>query len=161
MPTELIKYLPQQWVGLLAIVLIGVYAVSIVAERSAIIAKFLPFGTKWHEYQKKRRQISQQEVATAVEVARQSWINDENAALVALERRMSSIAQTSEQQANDIRDLQTTVRAFTAWSQYDARWHHRHVVEMSDTDCVVPQHYDFFAFELLWRTDPYKAAQLG
>lgn len=158
---EILKHLPQQWVGFAALILFGLYVLTQAIEKYEKLANILPFGAWWHERQRRRRQLDNAELTNAIETARKSWINDENAALTALERRMASIAKTSENQASDIRELQTTVRAFTAWSSYDARWHHKLIVENSERSaCEVPAHRDFFEFEHLWRTDPFAAAQL-
>lgn len=157
----LIENLPQQWVGLVALLLVSFYIIGQAIEKYEKLASILPLSRWWHDRQKKLRAEEFQEVAAAVEMARHEWLSEENQALVSMERRIASIDQTSRQQAMDISGLQETVRAFTAWSQYDSRWHHKTVVENSEKmACSLPQHYDFFEFEKLWRDDPYAAAQL-
>lgn len=141
-------YIPQQWVGLVALLMFAFSLVTQFVEKYPAFAKAIPLGRWWHERQKHR-----------IRDARIAEYDDE--AVQALQRRVESIARTSAKQAQDIKSLQATVSAFTAWSVYDARWHHRDAVKAVDEDRQPPQHYDFFAFERIWRDDPVAAAQLS
>lgn len=165
MMNDLVKLIPQQWVGIVAVLLIGLYAVTQLAAAHDAVAKVIPFGRMYREYRTKQQQaMDPARLKTLFEEARKSMMDEENVVLTALERRVASIAGTSEQQAKDIRELQYTVRAFTAWSIYDARWHHRVQLLIADGNLLVLtalKHYDFFEFEKIHRTDPYQAAQLS
>lgn len=143
MPDELLKHLPQQWVGLAAILMFAIYILLQIVEKYPTFAKFFPGGVWWHERQQRKAKTASTDVTV-------------------LERQVQGIARTSEEQAKAIAELQTQVSAFTAWSVYDARWHHRTEVGNAQSEaCKLAKHYDFFAFERVWRTDPAAAALLS
>ncbi|ALF00467.1 hypothetical protein SEA_BOOSTSEASON_33 [Mycobacterium phage BoostSeason] len=161
MPTDLIDRLPQQWVGIVVLVLFVVYVSGQLIEKSERVAKLLPLGVWWRERNRRKSAVDPAELTRAVEAARHAWSREENAALAALESRVAVIAAISEHQAVNIKELQDSVRAFTAFSVYDARWHHRADVALADCPmCDLPEHLDYFAFERLWREDPAAAARL-
>jgi hypothetical protein len=119
-----------------------VYVIGQIIEKYPLVAKRFPFGTWWHERQKKLNR-------------RASWVTEDNTVIVALQEQVASIAE-------DMQTLQNTVRCFRAWSIYDARWHHRVDVWNADRDsCRLPQHFDFFQFETMWQKDPMVAATLA
>lgn len=143
MPADVINHLPQQWVGLAAVLMFAMYVLLQIVEKYPTFAKFFPGGVWWHERQLRKAKTA----ATDVTV---------------LERQVAGIARASEQQATAIRELQTQVAAFTAWSVYDAKWHHRTEIVNAETEaCTLAKHYDFFAFERVWRVDPAAASQLS
>lgn len=136
-------YLPQQWVGMLALFMFMLHIGLQLAEKYPTLAKVLPLGRWWHDRRNRDRRIGDE-------------------AVEALQRRVESISRTAAKQSEDIKQLQDTVAAFTAWSVYDARWHHRVSVINAEHDaCRLPKHYDFFEFERIWRKDPTAAAQLA
>lgn len=143
MPDEVLNHLPQQWVGLAAVVMFGLYVLAQIVEKYPTFAKFFPGGVWWHERQLRKAKTNPTDVTV-------------------LERQVAGIARTTSEQATAIAELQTQVSAFTAWSVYDARWHHRAEVQNAQTEaCTLSRHYDFFAFERIWRTDPLSAARLS
>ncbi|OBK14103.1 hypothetical protein [Mycobacterium asiaticum] len=145
MPNDWFHYIPQQWVGILALVWFFVAASTKFVEKYEAFAKLLPFGKWWHERQKRIEE-------------RARPTHD----VEALERRIESLAKTSKKQDEAIEELQNHVSVFTAWSIYDARWHHRASVINAERDaCKLPRHYDFFEFERVWKTDPLAAARLS
>ncbi len=148
MSDELLKYLPQQWVGLIALLMFGVYIALQLIEKYPLIAKIFPFGVWWHEHQKKK-------------VPRLNEAIEDNEVIVQLRSQMSGVVKDAEAQWLQIASLQQQVRAFRAWSEYDARWHHRISIENAAREtCLLPPHHDFFEFEQLWRADPVSAARL-
>ncbi|AGK87509.1 hypothetical protein M045_gp30 [Mycobacterium phage HINdeR] len=142
MPPELISHLPQQWVGIFAIVAFIVYIAAQVVEKSDKIAKIVPFGRWWHKRQNRQGN-------------RRAWIAEDNAVISGMQEQIQAVAR-------DLAEVNDKVRVFTAWSVYDARYHHK--IEMSHADgrcsCELPRHYDYFAFETLYRADPVAAAAL-
>ncbi|UVK63327.1 hypothetical protein SEA_SHYGU2_30 [Mycobacterium phage Shygu2] len=141
MSVELFQHLPQNWVGLFAVIMFVVYIAAQVVEKFEKIAKFLPGGTWWHEKQKTKRN------------RRSEWVTEDNEVIQALQNQVSSIA-------GQLATVQETVRVFSAWSVYDARWHHKTSVVNANGTCLLPDHLDYFAFERLWRIDPMEASKL-
>lgn len=138
---EIWEHLPQQWVGICALVMFVIYVVGQAAEKYPAIAKVIPLGRWWHNRQRSRHRRSE-------------WVAEDNEVIVALKEQVGSIA-------NDLGELQQAVRCFQAWSIYDARWHHRtNVINTKNESCLLPRHYDFFEFEKLWKNDPLAAAAL-
>lgn len=144
-PNDWFRYIPQQWVGIVAVAWFAVVVGTKFAEKYAAFAKMFPFGTMWHDRQKRK------------ELAARPGADVE-----ALELRINSIAKTCAKQAKDIQALQTQLAVFTDWSVYDAGWHHRVKVTNAERDtCVLLPHYDFFEFQRIWRKDPLAAAKLS
>lgn len=150
---ELLKFVPQQWVGILALIAFAFYFFVQLVEKYATVAKVLPFGKWWHERQKQKAIQVNSRVANAIE---------DNEVIIEMQRQIAAMAKSSETQGEVITSLQETIRVFTAWSVYDAGWHHRHDVDNAGVDgCRSVRHYDFFAFERIWRDDPGVAARLA
>lgn len=148
MSADFLKYLPEQWVGLVALIMFGVYIALQVVEKYPTIAKIFPFGVWWHERQKKK-------------IPRLDEAIEDNQVIIALREQLSGVVRHAVEQDVEIAALHQTVRIFRAWSEYDARYHNRIAVENARSEaCKLPKHYDFFDFEQLWRTDPAAAAQL-
>ncbi|QLF84472.1 hypothetical protein SEA_TOPANGA_31 [Mycobacterium phage Topanga] len=141
MSPDVFTHLPQQWVGLFAVIMFVVYIGAQIIEKSETIAKFLPGGQWWHNRQKSKRG------------RRTDLVADDNEIIRALQEQVSSIV-------GELAAVRETLRAFTAWSVYDARWHHQALIEAATTDCTLPDHLDYFAFEKLWRADPLAASKL-
>lgn len=156
----LLNHVPQQWLGIVVLAVFSLYALNKgIQESEALANKFGRFG-RWIRARNHRKHPPaippdslREVVSEAIRAAREDWEHEENQALKALERRVGSISTTSKQQAGDIKDLQKLVQAFTAFSVYDARWHH--MVSVSHTDVALPGHLDFFEFEPLWRANPH------
>ncbi|APD17725.1 hypothetical protein PBI_ERIS_29 [Mycobacterium phage Eris] len=142
MSTEILQYLPQQWVGLFAVIMFIGYITMQVIEKYPTFAKIMPSGTWWHERQKTKRG------------KRNAWVAEDNEVIQALQAQVSAIAA-------DLAAVNEKVRTFTAWSVYDARWHHKVSVTWAGSEtCLLPDHLDYFAFERLWRDDPVGASRL-
>jgi hypothetical protein len=140
-PDEVLQHLPQQWVGIFAIVAFIVYILAQVVEKYPIIAKHVPLGKWWHGRQKRR-------------TSRGSWVAEDNQVITALQVQVSTIAA-------DLALVNQRLRVFTAWSVYDARYHHREEIKHAEGGtCLLSKHYDFFEFERLWQADPIAAASL-
>lgn len=149
MHEDWLRHLPQQWVGIAALLMFFATLVVNLAEKYAAVAKLLPLGTWWHERQKRRQ-------------SERSGVYDDSEALRALKDRIESIAQTCRKQSEDIRALQTKVASLSAWSVYDARWHHRvEVINAARDACILPKHYDYFEFETIWQRNPQAAENLS
>ncbi|AXH48807.1 minor tail protein [Mycobacterium phage Steamy] len=159
---SLLAHLPEQWVGIGAVLLFLTYIIGQMVEKYERIAKVVPFGRILHRRAVSRvKPIDAMQVAKAVEDARKEWELDGNSALTMMEARLTTISAVSRQQVADIDELQDTVRAFRAWSGYDSRWHHKHEVDNADNDShVITPHKDFFEFEKLWRSSPEEASKL-
>ncbi|ATN88103.1 minor tail protein [Mycobacterium phage Cindaradix] len=141
MPVELFQHLPQQWVGLFAVLAFGTYILAQLAEKFQGVAKLLPFGRWWHKRQQKK-------------IGRRAWVAEDNEVIQALQEQVSSIA-------GELADVRETLRSLTAFTVYDARWHHRvEVTNARSETCLLPEHLDYFAFDRLWRNDPVAAAKL-
>lgn len=161
MSDELLKLLPQQWIGVCVLALFFVYLLGQLAEKYETIAKILPLGKWWHDRHKKRDTDEAQKLTDAIEAARNTWSRHENAALATLEGRVAVIRAVSEQQSQNIEELQNEIRCFTAFSIYDARWHHKVSIDCATTSKVsLPDHLDYFEFEHIWRNDPVAASRL-
>lgn len=142
MSEEWIRYIPQQWVGLVALLMLGVTLTTKLIEQYPTFAKLLPLGTWWHDRVKKRR-------------GRVDLIAEDNEVISSLQTQIAELAES-------MKDVQDTLRCSRAWSVYDARWHHFVEVSTADQDdCVLPRHYDYFEFERIWRNDPLAAARLS
>ncbi|ASR86485.1 minor tail protein [Mycobacterium phage Changeling] len=138
---ELVAHLPQNWVGLFAVISFIVYIGAQLLEKYETLAKILPGGRWWHDRQKRRR-------GRRIEL-----VNDDNEIIRALQEQVTSIVQ-------ELASVRETLRTFTAWSVYDARWHHQALVDVAGQGVVLPDHLDYFAFEALWKADPITAAKL-
>ncbi|QHB38060.1 minor tail protein [Mycobacterium phage Noelle] len=142
MSAEMMQHLPENWVGLVAVTMFLLYVAAQLVEKFERIAKFLPGGTWWHERQKNKRN------------RRTEWVTEDNEVIRALQEQISSIA-------GDLASVRETVRAFRAWSTYDARWHHKvDVTNAKSETCLLPPHLDYFAFEELWLDNPVEASRL-
>lgn len=140
-PADIFSHLPQNWVGLFAVLTFLVYMAAQIIEKFPGIAKHIPLGTWWHNRQKKQNK-------------RQAWVAEDNEVITALQEQVSTIAA-------DLAKVNERVRVFTSWSVYDARYHHRIEVSHAECeDCTLPKHYDFFEYEKLWKLDPVAAATL-
>lgn len=157
--SSLLAHLPQQWVGIGVAILFTIYVVGQAVEKYEKIAKVLPLGQWWYERQKsKQKPIDMAQVAIAVEEARHQWESEGNSTLTMLEAKLQIVAAVSRQQVLDIEDLNNSLRAFRAWSGYDARWHHKHEIDNAgNPGHVTSPHKDFFEFEKVWREDPAAA----
>lgn len=159
--SELLKLLPQQWIGICALILFGFYVFGQVVEKYEAVAKIVPLGKWWHDRSKRKVEDDAEALSRAIEAARQTWSRHENAALATLESRVAVIAAVSKQQSTNIEELQESIRCFTAFSVYDARWHHRVDIDIADrSQCVLPPHLDYFSFERIWLEDPVAASRL-
>ena len=139
MPPEIFSHLPQQWVGLFAIVAFIIYAGAQIVEKFPAIAKHVPFGKWWHNRQRKK-------------IGRRAWVAEDNEVITAMQEQISTVVK-------ELAAVNERVQIFTAFSVYDARWHHRmDVAHAGNGD--LPRHYNFFEFERLWRADPVAAACL-
>lgn len=148
MPTDILEYLPKQWVGLAALILFGVYIVLQVIEKYPVIARAFPFGLWWHERQRKKRPRLDEAI-------------EDNEVIKALREQLSGVVQHAVEQDIEIAALHRQARIARAWSEYDARYHNRVAIENARTEaCKLPRHYDIYEFEHVWRTDPSAAAQL-
>lgn len=146
---EVLKHLPQQWVGIVAILMFIVYTGLQIVEKYPGVAKFLPGGVWWHERKKRERSKRVEDLV------------EDNEVVSLLQAQVVALVAESARQRADILSLQETVRAFTAWSVYDARYHHRLAIVNADSDLLtIPRHYDFFEFEKIWRSDPLAASVL-
>lgn len=142
MSSEVLRFLPQQWVGLFAVLMFAIYIVSQFVEKYPAIAKIVPLGKWWHNRQKARRG------------QRGAWVAEDNQVIQALQQQITGIL-------DDLQSVREIQRAFTAWSVYDARWHHKvEVTNAASPTCLLPQHLDYFSFEKLWSTDPVSASRL-
>jgi hypothetical protein len=141
MPPELIQHLPQNWVGWFATVSFIVFIGAQVIEKFEGLAKVLPGGQWWHNRQKAKR-------GRRVEL-----VNDDNEIIRALQEQVTNIV-------GELAAVRETLRSFTAWSVYDARWHHQALINHADLECRLPDHLDYFAFDALWRLDPRAASAL-
>ncbi|AGK87962.1 hypothetical protein M041_gp57 [Mycobacterium phage Severus] len=141
MPPEILAHLPQNWVGLFAVITFVVYIGLQIVEKYETIAKILPGGTWWHQRQKAKGN------------RRTDLVAEDNEVIRALQEQVTSIV-------GELATVRETLRSFTAWSVYDARWHHQALVTAAIGNCVLPDHLDYFAFEKLWRDDPLVASRL-
>lgn len=139
--SELMQYLPENWTGLAATLMIVVYIGAQIVEKHEAIAKIMPFGKWWHARQKKNQG------------ARRDLVAEDNEVIQGLQTQVSSIV-------DEMRGLKETIRSFTAWSVYDSRWHHQVMVSLAKTGIVLPDHLDYFAFETYWKSDPIGASRL-
>ncbi|QBP31054.1 minor tail protein [Mycobacterium phage Refuge] len=140
-PDVIVEYLPENWVGLFAVVMFILYVGSQVIEKFEGLAKILPGGQWWHERQKAKRG------------RRVDMVADDNEIIRALQEQVTSIV-------TELAQVRETLRTFTAWSVYDARWHHQALVEVARDGVLLPDHLDYFAFETLWKVNPIEAARL-
>ncbi|AFQ97340.1 hypothetical protein FGG47_gp63 [Mycobacterium phage Rebeuca] len=141
MPPELFAHLPENWVGLFAVLTFIVYVGAQIVEKYETIAKVVPFGKWWHRRQNNRRGV------------RTAMVAEDNEVIRALQEQVTNIV-------GELAAVQERLRAFTAWSVYDARWHHQALVAAAIDNCVLPDHLDYFQFEKLWRDDPLEASRL-
>ncbi|AMS01027.1 minor tail protein [Mycobacterium phage ArcherNM] len=140
-PNEIVQHLPENWTGLFAVVMFILYVGAQIIEKFEGLAKILPGGKWWHDRQKDKRR------------RRVALVNDDNEIIRALQEQVTSIVQ-------ELATVRETLRTFTAWSVYDARWHHQALVEVAGQGVVLPEHLDYFAFEQVWKADPITAAKL-
>lgn len=139
---ELLSYIPQQWVGILALIMFIVTMTTQLIEKYPTVAKALPLGKWWHDRAKRKRR-------------RTDWIAEDNEVIANLSSQVSALAR-------DMEAIQGELRCFRAWSVYDARWHHRaNIINAERDDCLFPRHYDYFEFERIWRDNPISAARLS
>lgn len=144
-----LAYIPQQWVGLVALTLFAVTLITHLIEKSATFAKLFPLGTWWHERAERRSH-------------RADWIAEDNEVIAGLQKQIEGQNGRLTTLAAQMLELEDSLRCFRAWSIYDARYHHRLEVRYADSDaCEVPRHHDFFEFERIWRNDPVEAARLS
>ena len=138
---ELVEKLPDNWVGLFAIIAFVVYVGLQIVEKYETIAKIVPLGKLWHDRQKsKRSQLA-------------GMVAEDNEIIHALQNQVRSIV-------SELESVRETLRTFTAWSVYDARWHHQALVDVVGKDLSLEDHLDYFAFEKLWKEDPVAASKL-
>lgn len=170
--SRMFESIPDQWVGILAVLIILVFALTHVAGKREDIAKLLPFGRIYHAWkQKQDKALTPQQISSIYETARKSMIEEENVILQNFETRISALARNSEnqaremgEQAKEMRALQMNLRVFTAWSIYDGRWHHKQQLLVAEGNVEALRrlrHYDFFEFEKIYSVDPYQAALLS
>ncbi|MBI2702089.1 MAG: hypothetical protein HYX31_23715 [Mycobacterium sp.] len=136
-----LKYIPQQWVGILALVMFFATLTTHLIEKYPLIAKILPAGKWWHNRVKRKRRNSE-------------YIAEDNEVIANLSNQVELLAK-------DMREMRDDLRCLRAWSVYDARWHHQAEVASAETDYSLPRHYDYFEFERIWRNDPLAAARLS
>ncbi|AHJ88690.1 minor tail protein [Mycobacterium phage RhynO] len=141
MSPDFFTHLPQNWTGLFAIIMFIVYVGAQIIEKYESLAKILPGGRWWHERAKRKRG------------RRTDIVAEDNEVIRALQEQVSSIV-------GELASVRETLRTFTAWSVYDARWHHQAAVTAAGSECVLPEHLDYFAFEKLWRVDPFGTSKL-
>lgn len=139
-PDDVISHIPQQWVGIFAVMAFFLYVSAQLVEKYSIIAKHVPLGRWWHNRQNRKPN-------------RGAWVAEDNEVIIGLQSQITTIAA-------DLVLVNEKLRVFTAWSVYDARYHHRLEVTHADTECYIPNHHDFFEFERLWKIDPVAAAIL-
>lgn len=159
MPDEIAHWLGQQWVALLVAFLYALTQVNKAIDESEKLAeRFGEWGREKHERARKKHLIPVVDpaaISTAVEAARALWESEENSALRALDERVGQITELSQEQSRDIGELRFQVRALTAYTTYEARWHHRAEVAASmKPECDMPAWLDYFSFEPLFRADP-------
>lgn len=142
MPPDLLSHLPQGWVGFFAIAMFTIWSGAQVVEKFPVIAKHIPLGKWWHDRQKSK-------------VSRREVVAEDNEIIAGMQVQITGILA-------ELAGVHEKLRVFTAFSVYDARYHHRIEVAHADGDCVqvLPRHYDFFEFERLWKTDPLSTATL-
>lgn len=132
----------QYWPGWLVIIVIAVLTFNRMVEESAQVANFFGrFGRWWRKRALHRHQINlaadefAQALTKAVQQAREEWEQEENEALVAMQGRVTSLADISRTQNTTISELQFDIRCCTAYADYEALWHNRlraHAARSSD-----------------------------
>lgn len=142
MPVDLIPHLPSNWVGLFAIIAFISYTFAQVVEKFPLVAKHVPLGKWWHQRQKKKG-------------TRGSWVAEDNEVISGMQQQITTVV-------TDLAAVNEKLRAFTAFSVYDARYHHMIEIQHADgaCSCELPKHYGYFEFERIWRADPVAAATL-
>lgn len=141
MSPDLIDYLPRNWAGAFAGIMFTIFIVAQVIEKFEPLARFVPGGMWWFDRKRKQQSL------------RKFRIEDDNDIIRALQEQVRSIVA-------DLASVRDELRTFTAWSIYDARWHHQSDIHLSRSGTPLPEHLDFFAFEALWKLDPLVAAKL-
>lgn len=146
---ELLQFIPDQWVGILALAAFVVTLTTNLVEKYENIARRLPLGTWWHDRAKKKRR-------------RADWIAEDNQVIEGLQDQIKRQNEQLASIAAQMENLEAGLRCFRAWSVYDARWHHRVLITNAENDdCSLPRHYDYFEFERIWRDNPITAARLS
>lgn len=124
--------LPGGWPAWVALVLAALVGINELIKQSSTLANFLGgWARKIHARAAAGRQVDiasaefTKFVADAVENAREKWEGDENEALASLSTRLETVRSVTAEQALNIAELQFQVRCMTAYTEYEAWWHHQ------------------------------------
>lgn len=150
------------WVAMAVAMLVGLN--RLIDESSKFAGFFGRFGRRLHERAAARHRVDA--VATefavaiegAVEGARRKWQIDENEAIRALDARLASLSEVTTDQFGEIADLRVTVRCLTAYTEYEAAWHHNLLMKAYKADVGItaddiPAHMDHVQFRALFLCD--------
>lgn len=152
------------WPAWLAFIVSGLVLFNRLIDESEKFASFFgKWGRRMHEKSNRHDRITSvatefaAAVETAVEDARRKWIADENDALRVLDRRLSAVAEVTDQQRIDLDELRFTARCLTAFTEYEANWHHDFNLLVARETCVtpdlIPNHMDHWQFRALFKTN--------
>lgn len=96
------------------------------------------------------------EVDKAVTAARKQWEEEDNEAIVALDRRLSAVSSTAAAQALDLETMRFSYNCCLAYADYEATWHNRLSVEVARHGTIglndMPNHYSYYDFEKHFKT---------
>lgn len=163
--------IPGGWPAWLSLVLVAIVGLNELIKQSSTLANLLGgWAKKIHARAAAGRQVDLASaeftklVASALEDAREKWEEDENEALASLNTRLETVRTVTAEQALNITELQFQVRCMTAYTEYEAWWHHQLDLRKARAADALPvaeilDHLLYFEFEqkcrdvdMKWRT---------
>lgn len=126
MPTTLLNYWPA-WLGIAIATLVAVN--QAITESEKFANTLGGWARKMHARAQKRHRMDTVEFNEAVRDAvadeRTRWENDEARSLKIVEGRLEYVTKITENQQTEMGALSFQVRCMTAYTEYEADWHHR------------------------------------
>lgn len=154
------------WPGWLALIIGAILTINKFAEESEKFANRLGrFGRYLRRQSLKRHgfDAAAAVVAEAVRVAvdkavteaREKWESEENEAIVALDKRLSTVSTVTAQQRIDLETMRFQYNCCLSYADYEATWHNRLSVRVASKGTInledLPNHYSYYDFEKCYK----------
>ena len=121
---------PQFWPAWLAIAIASVVGLGqLLTESEKVANLFGKWGRKIYNKARQRNRMDTEEfnraVRDAVAEERERWERDEARALTIVEGEVKIVSDVAADQQRKMEEMYWTIRCLTAYTEYEADWHHR------------------------------------
>jgi hypothetical protein len=125
-----VSTLASYWPAWLAIALAGMAGFyQVITEFSRFANLFGKWGRTLYQKSRERHRMDTEDfhkaVRKAVEEERQRWDEDEARELATVQERLNYFIGLAELQQREMAELSFQTRCHTAYTEYEAEWHHR------------------------------------